>query len=123
MTEAEVLEIHTNCFCGALKSQDFVALEGLYSDRYMLVRPDGSSLNKQQVLQDLREEGLAFQSIGLEREQVRLFGSVAILTGECTTVSTRRGSTSRAHFRLAAVYAQEDAGIRIVHFQCTGLPD
>jgi hypothetical protein len=123
MTEAEVLRIHTNCFYGALTSQDFAALERLYSDRYMLVRPDGSILNKQQVLKDLREEGLAFESIDLEREQVRLFGSVAILTGDSRTVSVRRGITSRAHFRLAAVYSQEDAGIQLVHFQSTGLPD
>jgi ketosteroid isomerase-like protein len=124
MTEAEVLRIHTNGFYGALKSQDFAALEELYSDRYMLVRPDGSSLNKQQVLKDLREQGLVFESIGLEQEQVRLFGSVAILTGESRTVSSRGGTTSRAHFRLAAVYSQEDGGmIRLVHFQSTGLPD
>jgi hypothetical protein len=123
MTEAEVLRIHTVCFYGALKSQDFEALEGLYSDRYMLVRPDGSILNKQQVLKDLREQGLTFQSIDLEREQVRLFGSVAILTGESRTTSARGDITSHAHFRFAAVYSQEDAGIRLVHFQSTGLPD
>ena len=122
MTEAEVLRIHTNCFYGALKSQDFVALEGLYSDRYMLVRPDGSILNKQQVLNDLREQGLAFQSIDLEREQVRLFGSVAILTGESRAVSSRGGNTTRAHFRLIAVYVEDDTGIRLVHFQSTNMP-
>jgi hypothetical protein len=69
----------------------------------MLVRPDGSILNKQQVLNDLREQGLVFQSINLEREQIRLLGSVAILTGESRTVSARGGITTRAHFRLVAV--------------------
>jgi ketosteroid isomerase-like protein len=123
MTEAEVLKVHTICFYEALKSQDFEALEGLYSDRYLLVRPDGSILNKQQVLEDLRVQGLTFQSIDLEKEQVRLFGSVAILTGESRTVSTRGSISSHAHFRFAAVYSQDDAGIRLVHFQSTGLPD
>jgi hypothetical protein len=85
--------------------------------------PDGSILDKQQVLKDLREQGLAFHSIDLEREQVRLFGSVAILTGESRTVSVRGGITSRAHFRLTAIYSQEDAGIQVVHFQSTSLPD
>jgi ketosteroid isomerase-like protein len=122
MTEAEVLRIHQDSFYAALKDQDFATLEKLYSDRYMLIRPDGSVLNKQQVLQDLREGGLTFQSIGLEREQVGLFGSVAILTGESRTVSLRNGNETRAHFRLVAVYAQEDTAIRLVHFQSTGLP-
>jgi ketosteroid isomerase-like protein len=123
MTETEVLRIHTDSFYGALKSRDFVTLEKLYSERYMLVRPDGSVLNKQQVLRDLRERGLTFQSIELEREQVRLLGSVAILTGESRTVSCSDGNTTRAHFRLAAVYSQEDTGIQLVHFQSTNLPE
>ena len=89
MTEAEVLRIHTDSLYGALKSQDLVTLGELYSDRYMLVRPDGSVLNKEQVLQGLRENRLTFHSIGLRGEQVRLFGAVAILSGESRTVSFR----------------------------------
>jgi len=123
MTETDVLKIHTDCFYEALKSRDFAALERLYADQYMLVRPDGSTLNKQQVLKDLREQGLVFESIDLEGALVRLFGSAAIVTGESRTVSSRGGSTTRAHFRLAAVYSQEQAGIQLVHFQSTVLPD
>jgi hypothetical protein len=36
------LSIHTDTFNRALKEQDYIALEGLYADDYMLVRPDGS---------------------------------------------------------------------------------
>jgi len=123
MTEAEVLNIHKQSFYGALKCQDFATLERLYSDTYLLVRSDGSVLNKQQVLKDLREGGLTFQSIELEREQVRIFGSIAILTGECRTLSSRGDEQSRAHFRLIAVYADEASIVRLVHFQSTALPD
>ena len=35
----EVLRIHKEVFYGALKSQNYAALEELYSDDYMLVRP------------------------------------------------------------------------------------
>ena len=34
----EVLRMHNEVFYGALKSQDYAALEELYSDDYMLVR-------------------------------------------------------------------------------------
>jgi hypothetical protein len=121
MTEAEVLMIHRDSFYGALKSQDFATLEKLYSDKYMLVRSDGSVLDKQQVLKDLREGGLTFQLIDLQGEQVRLFDSVAILTGESRTVSSRDGNETRAHFRLVAVYTQEGSAIRLVHFQSSNL--
>lgn len=123
MTEAEVLKFHTESFYGALKKLDFVTLDHIYSDTYMLVRPDGSVLNKQQVLKDLREHGLTFQSIELRQEQVRLFGSVAILTGESKTLSSRNGNETRLQFRLVAVYIQEGTAIRLIYFQSTYLPD
>jgi hypothetical protein len=122
MTESEVLRVHTETFYGALKSRDLVMLDRLYSDMYMLVRSDGSVLNKSQVLRDLREEGLTFQSIDLWQEHVRLFGSVAILTGESRTVSHRNGEETASHFRLVAVYVKDDTAIRLIHFQSTHLP-
>ena len=45
MTAEEILSIHTDTFNRALKEQDYIALEGLYADDYMLVRPDGSVLS------------------------------------------------------------------------------
>ena len=65
MTAEEILSIHMDVFNRALKEQDYAALEGLYAGDYMLVRPDGSVLNKQEVLQDLRSGGLRFHSIEL----------------------------------------------------------
>ena len=54
MTEAEVLRTHVDLFNGALKSRDWDELAAIYSDDYMLVRPDGSVLSKEEVLKDLR---------------------------------------------------------------------
>jgi len=94
-------------------------LEGIYSEMYMLVRPDGSVLNKQQVLKDLREHGLRIHSIELEDAAVRVVGSVAILTAASKTEQSRNGQESQSHFRLVAVYAQEGGAIRLIHFQST----
>lgn len=121
MTEAELLRRHSEDFNQALVRQDYGVLERVYSERYMLVRPDGSVLNKQQVLKDLREQGLRFHSIELRDAVVRIFGSAGILTAESTAVSSRNGKESRARFRFVAVYAQEDDAIRLVHFQSTSL--
>ena len=74
----EVLRIHKEVFYGALKSQNYTALEELY----MLVRSDGSVLNKQEVLQELRTNGLTFHSIELRESTVRIYGPTAVLTGE-----------------------------------------
>src|SRR5258707_9614170 len=118
MTAEQVLQLHSEAFNRVLTQQDYHALEGIYSEMYMLVRPDGSVLNKQQVLKDLREQ-LRIHSIELEDAVVRVVGSVAILTAASKTVSSRNGKESQAHFRLVAVYGQEGGAIRLVHFQST----
>jgi ketosteroid isomerase-like protein len=119
MTIEQVLQLHSEGFNRALIQQDYGALEGIYSEMYMLVRPDGSVLNKQQVLKDLREQGLRIHSIELEDAVVRVVGSVAILTAASKTLSSRNGKESRAHVRLVAVYGQEGGAIRLAHFQST----
>ncbi|HXN74400.1 MAG TPA: nuclear transport factor 2 family protein [Candidatus Acidoferrales bacterium] len=121
MTAEEVLGIHTDVFNRALKEQNYAALEGLYAGDYMLVRPDGSVLNKQEVLQDLRSGGLQFHSIELNQTKVRMYGSTAVLTAESQAVSSRSGVESRSHFRLIAVYVQQGQSIKLVHFQSTVL--
>jgi ketosteroid isomerase-like protein len=121
MTADEVLRIHTNVFYGSLKSQDYAALEELYSDDYMLVRPDGAVLNKQEVLHDLQSNGLMFHSIDSREITVRIYGSTAVVTGDSRTVTSRKGIESRAHFRFVAVYSRVGDSIRLVHFQSTTL--
>jgi hypothetical protein len=122
MTAEEILSIHMDIFNRALKEQNYAALEGLYAGDYMLVRPDGSVLNKQQVLRDLRSGGLRFHSIELGQNEVRIYGSTAVLTAESQAVSSRHGVESRSHFRLIAVYVQQGRSIKLVHFQSTFLP-
>ena len=87
----------------------------------MLVRPDGSVLSKQEVLQDLRSGGLRFHSIELSQTEVRMYGSTGVLTAECQAVSSRSGMESVSHFRLIAVYVQQEQSIKLVHFQSTSL--
>jgi hypothetical protein len=119
MTAEQVLQLHSEGFNRALTQQDYDALEGIYSERYMLVLPDGSVLNKRQILKDLREQGLRIHSIELEDAAVRVADSVAILTAASKTVQSRNGKESQSHFRLVAVYGQEGGAIRLVHFQST----
>ena len=122
MTAEEVIRVHIG-FNRALERQDYQSLEATYSDRYMLIRPDGSVLNKEQVLKDMRVGGLTFQEIELKNPIVRVFGSAAILTADSRTVSSRGGKRSEAYLRLVAVYAQEGDAIRLVHFQSVALPE
>ena len=119
MTAEQVLQLHSDGFNRAPTQQDYDALEGIYSEIYMLVQLDGSVLNKQQILKELREEVLRIHSIELKDAVVRVVGSAAILTATTKTVTSRNGKESQARFRLVAVYGQEGDAIRLVHFQST----
>src|SRR2546426_6154889 len=123
MTKDEVLKVHSDVFYAALTSQNYAALEELYSDNYVLVRPDGSVLNKQEVLQDLRTNGLRFHSIDARQLVARIYGSVGVVTGESRTVTSRNGVESRAHFRFIAVYSRDRDSLRLVHFQSTNIAE
>src|ERR1700733_12972134 len=114
MTAEEILSIHTDTFNRALKEQDYVALEGLYAGDYMLVRPDGSVLNKQEVLQDLRSGGLRFHSIELGQTEVRIYDETAVLTAESQAVSTRDGMVCNSPVPPNAVYVQQGQSIKLV---------
>jgi ketosteroid isomerase-like protein len=123
MTEAEVLKTHVDVFNRALESRDWDALAAIYSDDYMLVRPDGSVLSKEQVLADLRIGGLAFKAIEIEDVKVRIHEDTAILTAASRTVSSRHGKEANSHIRLVAVYVSDQGSLRLAHFQSLLLPD
>jgi len=58
MTVEDVIRTHTEGFNRALTTHDLEALSAIYADDYMLVRPDGSVLGKEDVLRDLEAGGL-----------------------------------------------------------------
>jgi len=123
MTEAEVLRTHVELFYGALKSRDWDQLAAIYSDDYMLVRPDGSVLSKEEVLADLRTGRLAFKAIEIADVKVRIYGDTAILTAASHTLTSRQGKEAKSHIRLVAVYVTDQSRPRLVHFQSVLLPD
>ena len=122
MNAQDVLKVHHEVFYKALLSGDLDTLSTLYSDDYKLVRSDGSMLNKDQVLRDLRDGGLAFTSIMLCIDDVRVFEKAAVVIGESHTTSIRGGDTASTQFRLVAVYEQLANVLRLSYFQSTPLP-
>jgi ketosteroid isomerase-like protein len=123
MTEAEVTSTHVDVFNRALESRDLDALAAIYSDDYMLVRPDGSVLSKEDVLTDLRIGGLAFKAIEIADVKVRIHGDTAILTAASRTVASRHGKEASSHIRLVAIYVTDRGSPRLAHFQSVLLPD
>jgi len=123
MTEAEVIRTHVNLFNSALMGRDWDELAAIYSDDYMLIRPDGSVLSKEEVLGDLRVGGLEFKEIEVADVKVRIHGDTAILTATSRTTTSRQGKEAQSHIRLVAVYVADQGTPRLVHFQSVLLLD
>jgi ketosteroid isomerase-like protein len=122
MTAEEVSRAHREDFYGALRNNDLEKLSQTYSDDYMLVRPDGSVFSKAQILTDIRAHAMRFHSIELTNEKIRIYGPVAVLTGDSSITSVRDGKESKTEFRLVAIYHQQSDRIELVHFQSSPIP-
>jgi ketosteroid isomerase-like protein len=121
MTAEEVSRTHRADFYGALRANDLAKLSQIYSDDYMLVRPDGSAFSKTQILDDLKTHVVSFTSIELTNERIRIYGPVGILTGDSKITTVRDGKESKTEFRLVAVYSKQSDRIKLVHFQSSPL--
>ena len=122
ITAEEVRRTHREDFYGALGKNHLEKLSEIYSEDYMLVRPDGSVFSKAQILADLSAHSMSFPSIELTNEKIRIYGSVGILTGDSRIASVRDGKESETRFRLVAVYSKRGGRIELVHFQSSPLP-
>lgn len=122
ITTQEVSIAQRDDFYGALMKNDLEKLAQIYSDDYMLVRPDGSAFSKAQILDDLRNHAMRFSSIELTNEKIRIYGSVGILTGDSKITTVRDQKESQTAFRLVAVYCKQNDRIQLVHFQSSPLP-
>ena len=110
-------------FLQALKSGDITALEGIYADDYLLVRPNGNTFTKKEILDDLRQHSMRFTSFQVQDVLIRTIGIVGILTAEVRSTAVRDGIEIRTHAIQLAIVSKENARITISHFQSTHMVD
>ena len=110
-------------FLRALKSADITSLERIYADDYLLVRPNGDTLEKKEILADLRHHFMRFTSFEVNDALIRTKGSVGILTAAVRSTAVRDGIEITTHARQLAILSKENERITISHFQSTNIVD
>jgi ketosteroid isomerase-like protein len=123
MIKKEEVQASFEEFLQALKSGDASSLEQIYADDYILVRPNGDTLTKEQILADLRQHSMKFTSFEVKDVLIRTKGSVGILTADVRSTAVRDGVETKAHARQVAILSKENERITICHFQSTNIVD
>jgi ketosteroid isomerase-like protein len=82
MIKKEEVQASFEEFLQALKFGDASSLEQIYADDYILVRPNGDTPTKEQILADLRQHSMKFTSFEVKDVLIRTKGSVGILTAD-----------------------------------------
>src|ERR1700690_3762861 len=78
-------------FLQTLKSGDISSLERIYADDYLLVRPNGDTFGKKEILADLRHHSMRFTSFDVKDVLIRTKGVVGILTADVRSTAVRDG--------------------------------
>jgi hypothetical protein len=110
-------------FLRALKSGDTSSLERIYADDYILVRSNGDTLTKEQILADLRQHSMKFTFFEVNDVLIRTKGSVGILTADVRSVAVRDSVETKVHAMQVAILSRENKRITISHFQSTNIVD
>jgi ketosteroid isomerase-like protein len=122
ITKEEVQAFYEE-FLRALKSGDMTSLERIYSDDYLLVRPNGDTFGKGEILSDLRHHSMKFTSFEVNDVLIRIKGTVGILTAAVRSTAVRDGIEIKTHARQLAIVSKENERITISHFQSTNIVD
>jgi ketosteroid isomerase-like protein len=123
MIKKEEVQTSFEEFLQALKSGDVSSLEQIYADDYILVRPNGDALAKDQILADLSQHSMRFTSFELNDVLIRTKGSVGTLTADVRSTAVRDGVEIKAHARQAVILSKENERSAICHFQSTSIVD
>lgn len=121
MISKEEVQASYEGFLQALESGDRSSLERIYADDYILVRPNGDTLTKEQILADLRQHSMRFTSFEVNDVLIRTKGSVGILTADVRSIAIRDGVEIRVHARQVVILSKENDRTTITHFQSTAI--
>jgi ketosteroid isomerase-like protein len=122
ITQQEV-QIFYNNFLELLKSGDITMLEKIYAEDYILIRPNGDTLNKKEILADLHLHSMHFTSFEVTEVLIRTKGPVGIITANVRSTAVRDGAETKNHARQLAIVSKENNQITIFHFQSTNIVD
>jgi len=104
-------------------SGDVETMDKLLSDDYIGISMSGQVNTKTQQLDRMRQHNLELTRIDLGEMQVKLIGSIAVVTSRAEVEGTDQGAPIKGVFRYTRVYQRLPSGQwKITSFEATRVP-
>ena len=102
---------------------DVAAMDKLLSDDYIGITMTGQVNTKTQQLDRMRMHKIALTKLDLGERQVKLVGSIAIVTSRAEVEGTNEGAPVKGTYRYTRVYQRLPSGAwKITSFEATRVP-
>src|SRR6202035_3238762 len=102
---------------------DVAAMDKLLSDDYIGITMTGQVNTKTQQLDRMRMHKIALTKLDLGDRQVKLIGSIAIVTSRAEVEGTNEGAPVKGTYRYTRVYQRlPSGGWKITSFEATRVP-
>ena len=99
--------------------KDHKALEEMFADDYLSVIPDGSLLNKEQVIKGFENGEPEIRSIKETEDSLRTFGDTALHTGKLTLEGNIKQYDISGDYRFTHVFKKNGDRWELLHAQLT----
>jgi ketosteroid isomerase-like protein len=98
-------------------------MDKLLSDDYIGISMTGQVNTKSQQLDRMRLHKVALVKLDLGERQVKLIGSIAIVTSRAEVEGTNEGAVIKGTYRYTRVYQRLPSGVwKITSFEATRVP-
>jgi len=102
---------------------DVAAMDKLLSDDYIGISITGQVNTKEQQLDRMRLHKVALTKLDIGERQVKLIGSIAIVTSRAEVEGTNEGASVKGTYRYTRVYQRLPSGVwKITSFEATRVP-
>ena len=105
----------------AVVNVDTDLLDQIVADDFMATNPFGETKYKEEFIANIRDGSPAYKYIDRQNPEVRVYGNVAVVTGNAVTEGTYKGLDVSGPYRYTAIYLDTGARWRSVgiHFTRT----
>jgi ketosteroid isomerase-like protein len=110
-------------FAEALVKGDADALDGLVSEDWIIIGPEGKVISRTAFLDVVKSGSLTHSTMDFDETRVRLYGDTAIITARAVTTGAYQGQSFSTRERSTDVFVRQQGQWKCVLTQLTAIAE